>query len=705
MHRISRAGQKACVECQKRKSRCTGTTPCSYCSKAGKKCVYEAPPSRTPLTRRNLDEAERRCEQLTAVLRSLHPDIDLESVLRQSTRSGKRPVEETEFSRKLSHDDNLEEPSDEYEWDEAPLSSLKDASKGPAQLGDGMALLPTKRGESGYLGSSSGSHLLNAVSSLLPDKGDRLFDTPSELRPGSQMARAGGGSANFQMLDDLATTAVMERLIDAYFTSYNTSYPILHQRTFRAKYHTPTSIRPRTSSQMIFCMVLAIGSWVLSPEIEHEDCPYYHAARSGMSIRMLESGSVDTVQALSLMGNYLQKRDRPNTAYNLIGLASRMALGLGMHREVSDSSPDTLARERRRHIWWVLYCFDSGFSITTGRPITANDTSIDVSMPRNFDDTEADYDTPLANPVLYPTTNSAIIAQAALAMLANKIHSTILYANTRQRELDHHTALVMDSELAQWRSSIPYYFFTSEVPSWFFGPRAVVLWKEQNLRIMLWRGSERFQMSGQEKLDAAIRLRSAAMETVYSITTFCREHAENMHQGLSWYATYFLFQATLALDIHYLRQKRMQTDLGDETTWSESIAQARSCLAQLGVTNAAAGRCLSVLDRIHNHFAASRGGTATPSAALETSAAHKVGPHAGWTTTRSLQEPFADSNHWPSVADPSLYMFLNDATMPALLEGVDGYPSTQEHNYFDYVSGNLYADNDAQSWRNASGFN
>jgi hypothetical protein len=40
------------------------------------------------------------------------------------------------------------------------------------------------------------------------------------------------------------------------------------------------------------------------------------------------------VQAFLLMGNYLQKRDRPNIVYNLIGIAYRMALGLGIHREL-----------------------------------------------------------------------------------------------------------------------------------------------------------------------------------------------------------------------------------------------------------------------------------------------------------------------------------------------------------------------------------
>ena len=65
-----------------------------------------------------------------------------------------------------------------------------------------------------------------------------------------------------------------------------------------------------------------------------------------------------------------------------------MALGLGLHREFPPgiAEKDNLAQERRRQLWWILYCFESGFSITTGRPTTAPDAFIDIRMPSNVDD-------------------------------------------------------------------------------------------------------------------------------------------------------------------------------------------------------------------------------------------------------------------------------------------------------------------------------
>jgi transcriptional regulatory protein GAL4 len=64
-----------------------------------------------------------------------------------------------------------------------------------------------------------------------------------------------------------------------------------------------------------------------------------------------------------------------------------MALGLGLHREPpQQTAADTLLNERRRVVWWIVYCFDSGFSLTTGRPITVSDSFIETRLPRNIDD-------------------------------------------------------------------------------------------------------------------------------------------------------------------------------------------------------------------------------------------------------------------------------------------------------------------------------
>jgi transcriptional regulatory protein GAL4 len=80
----------------------------------------------------------------------------------------------------------------------------------------------------------------------------------------------------------------------------------------------------------------------------------------------------------------------------MIGIAFRMALGLGLHREVSPNNDEqnTLSKEIRRRVWWILYMVDSGFSITMGRPTTASDAFIDVHLPQNVDDSVCESNCP-----------------------------------------------------------------------------------------------------------------------------------------------------------------------------------------------------------------------------------------------------------------------------------------------------------------------
>src|ERR1700759_1474308 len=79
--RAIRLSDRACIHCQRRKTRCVSdgqSKSCLHCIKAGKECIIEKPPPRTSLTRKNLEAAEARCTQLETLLRRLHPDLKLE---------------------------------------------------------------------------------------------------------------------------------------------------------------------------------------------------------------------------------------------------------------------------------------------------------------------------------------------------------------------------------------------------------------------------------------------------------------------------------------------------------------------------------------------------------------------------------------------------------------------------------------------------
>jgi transcriptional regulatory protein GAL4 len=136
------ANPRACLQCQKRKTRCIQdprSASCTYCTRARKECTFEEAPSRTPLTRKNLDALELRCKHLENLVRSLSQGVDIEA---QIDEAGERQ----DTSR--PGNDIGDAASEEYEWHESPAST----GPKPPHLADsdGMASMAVE--SSGYLG-------------------------------------------------------------------------------------------------------------------------------------------------------------------------------------------------------------------------------------------------------------------------------------------------------------------------------------------------------------------------------------------------------------------------------------------------------------------------------------------------------------------------------------------------------------------------
>ncbi|KAF9871446.1 hypothetical protein CkaCkLH20_11093 [Colletotrichum karsti] len=376
------------------------------------------------------------------------------------------------------------------------------------------------------------------------------------------------------------------------------------------------------------------------------------------------------------MGNYLQKRDRTNTGYNFVGLAYRMALGLGLHRE-PPGPEDTLGHERRRQLFWTIYCFESGFNITTGRPPTMSDEFIDTRIPRNIDDKELSFKAPVPLAVNYPTTYSAIICQAQLAKTADAVYHEFLLAKTAGTKVEYRVAEAMERDLNRWRQNLPGYFLAMDCPMWFRAPRAVVLWKEQNLRILLWRGSQKHHSYLPTKVSAEEKCLQVAMQSIHDIATFCMANEASLHHGLIWYATYFLFQATLVLEANYLTESSRSEE--DRVAWQHSVSKSRVCLKTLEMKSRSAKRCLEMLDRIHSQF------QFLPPLDLELDSSGFGAMHVGqeavtvypdttmMTSTQEFMELPSENDFafygecqpvfGDDTADPSLRMLLNEASL------------------------------------------
>lgn len=236
------------------------------------------------------------------------------------------------------------------------------------------------------IGATSGVVFLRALLTWINDP--ELLDR-SLLRIGGFAGQSliyDHGSS--QLAESALSRQITNRLLDTFFSSYNLTYPFVHEATFRAQYHEIIPRPQKGSWDMLFSTVLALGGWSSGNEPTAIDEQLYrHATSLGKDESMFETANLTMVQALVLLSNLSQKRNRPNTGWNFLGLAARMALSLGLHREHPSWNISLLQQEMRRRVWWGLYTHDSGSSTTFGRAIMLPDRkSMDCRPVMNIHD-------------------------------------------------------------------------------------------------------------------------------------------------------------------------------------------------------------------------------------------------------------------------------------------------------------------------------
>ncbi|KAG8631559.1 hypothetical protein KVT40_000699 [Elsinoe batatas] len=575
---------KACTECQKRKTRCiviNNGQPCRYCARAGKTCTVAEPPVRTPLTRKNLEAVEARCRRLARLVHSLDPTINIEEAMSKDDIAT-----DTIQSIGVSTDDYSPTADRADGWREPNFEHVGDS--------DGMASLPQVNNGRAFLGSSSGSFLYQQATQLA---GIQAASTSSitgrrDTREQLSLSRA---SQIFPLAEQRLTASFRSAyLVDVYFVCYNVPCPILHEPTFRQGLSRRAGMKQDEWFPLQYQLVLAMGYWIIGGD-EGLQVSFYQAARAQLSLECFESGSLSLVQALLLIGNYLQKRDRPNTGYNYVGLAGRMAIGLGLHRKPTDTGTySNMQLEIRRRIFWTLFSLESGFALTTGRPALLEETATDLSFPSNIDDED-----PSSVDIRdRPTSCSAMIAQSQLAIIANRLHKDVINGKSTLADL-YACKKSVDESFTIWRTQLPRYFFDARVPDWFRGPRAMILWKEQNLRMIFWRACRRSNCGYLNGEEAALRASETAIESIRDVSDFHNIHSTLLNQNIAWYSTYFIFQSALVIILGHLEALRASRPATETSRRNQDMLElARNSLRALSTWTPAAKRCGFVLETL-----------------------------------------------------------------------------------------------------------
>ncbi|KAH6618877.1 fungal-specific transcription factor domain-containing protein [Boeremia exigua] len=201
-----------------------------------------------------------------------------------------------------------------------------------------------------------------------------------------------------------------DRLLSLYWDRVHTLYPFLHQDSFNQAYEDlwkpSVDHQPRTrpglglgaskdsgpSSIVFHCAfnaALALGMQFSDlPLSERERLSSACLAKSKDLLRfdLFDDGSIALVQTLLLLTQYFQSTNWPSKCWTSIGLACRLAQGLGLHIEESQSNQkfEIGELEMRRRVWHGCVTMDIIVSMTLGRPAMLVGSSA-CSLPQPVD--------------------------------------------------------------------------------------------------------------------------------------------------------------------------------------------------------------------------------------------------------------------------------------------------------------------------------
>ncbi|PKS07195.1 hypothetical protein jhhlp_005796 [Lomentospora prolificans] len=339
----------ACSNCRFRKSRCDGTRPkCTTCLTQGLECVYThpGPLSAVAAAKGHLDSLEYRLAAVESRLQAHESRLGVLEYGRNGTNIS--PAEQSDTAT----EQRLPDASVDDDEPQSVVCSV-DATDGVGSISF------TEEQSAGFFGPSSNiaftrdivsatiSMLKKAGAESVPSRQDSGFMQSHVLfvsRPPSpiphqtrRLSRLHGSSLNPFELPPPAETL---GLIHQYFANTGLLFPFIHRESFIQTYHEVAASnfsKVRRSWLGLLNMILAMSISTAYPsDLPHdrrraESNVFFHRAMALCENQIRFGASLEIVQFLLLLSQYLQGTESSIQTWNIHGLAVKASYQLGLH--------------------------------------------------------------------------------------------------------------------------------------------------------------------------------------------------------------------------------------------------------------------------------------------------------------------------------------------------------------------------------------
>ncbi|KAH7020921.1 fungal-specific transcription factor domain-containing protein [Microdochium trichocladiopsis] len=592
----------ACSWCRARKSRCDGQRPkCGSCEAQDIECIYaqNPPTANATVPKVFLDLVEAR---LSAVER------DLRVLKGKNSQTGLLTPAHMPF-----RDENNQSPTAQtgpgIEVSVAADDDDDASSVYSPDVTDGIGSIEfaAEEDSAAYFGPTSNIAftrvIRRAISTVIkdPQRTGPLSPCPDDdlqkhrpplavSRPPSPPSHArkvswtGRRSSpeTFHIPPEEETT----RLIRRYFSDTGLLFPYIHEETFWKTYLSARACRFRGVKKSWLGLLNMVMAMAMSTDMDagmnaaeravHGDV-FLGRAKALCVGQMMTSASVETVQVMLLMTQYLQSTQRSIRTWTVHGLAVKAALQLGLHSEEALRRHAPLERETRIRTWYACIILDRTLCMTFGRPPAIPESYVRTPLPAHYMEFSSQNK---AVPCSWSTEevstaffNVTISLHQIMCKVIDMLYAHNIGCSTPTPLADTASVILQtEQQLVSWRSSLPASLklvnadelaADSGVLSLQKKLRVILTLRYHNLRILahrpiLDRYLELLQGSVLDPHEASVlwqishRSKSSCFQSaevivnVVSTTTHSSAEHRNL-LGAWWFTLYYTFNAALTL--------------------------------------------------------------------------------------------------------------------------------------------------------------
>lgn len=379
----------SCASCRQRKLKCDRNQPCGNCVARSTDCVYSSASRNRPVAAQRRDgnaNLENRLRRLEELLNTMAPRGSQQGSNGSAATSSR---EQNDREKGASPEDNSSLQSDP--------SNLSDVKPGRMMSSDSQVA---------YVSSTHWAALCNEVAELregLEQTNLAEHTDNAEISYGSGPMLLDGLQRPPDLKDILSgipPREVTNRLVSRYFTSNVISLVILHAPTFEKEYNRFWQDQEQVLPAWLAVLygVLAMGSFLFLRS--QEDLPgdlgntliaIEAFQRRSTECLMLSNYSSSpgpyTMEALAMNTQieFVRRRDASVGVWVLMGVAIRLALRMGYHRDPSHYPQlSAFQGEMRRRVWALTLQLDALTSCQIGLPPMINQAQCDTQQPRNL---------------------------------------------------------------------------------------------------------------------------------------------------------------------------------------------------------------------------------------------------------------------------------------------------------------------------------